>query len=157
MIFRWLKIMFYKIVKALSGSWLVWGRIHAVPGTDEGASRARHEAEISGGIHAVADRRNTARMRELIDKGLVHEPDGLGDLRRAELSEADLHEDALDAFDEIMSTRMKLMDEGPSKEIVCCGACGHPDHSTQGGVCAFLVPARGKDEEQLVCRCGEDS
>jgi len=112
-IYLWLKIIYYKITKALSGSWSTWCRIHAEAGTDttvprvrvghDPAQPVRHEAETQPEVLGVAldpatrdglvlySRQAGERMRELIEKGLVHEPDGLGDLQRLE----QLYEDRL--------------------------------------------------------------
>lgn len=98
MIFLWFKIIYYKMIKAFRS---------AEAGTDTTVPRARHEAEISGEIRVGLDpsardglvlystdpdnrvRMNTARLNELIGKGLVYAPDPDGDMRRVEIFEAD--------------------------------------------------------------------
>lgn len=44
----------------------------------------------------------------------------------------------------------------PAKEIVVCGACGHPDHTPGDGRCAFQVASRMQDGGFSVCPCGRD-
>lgn len=206
MIYLWLKIVWYKIAKALGGSWSTWCRIHAGAGTDTTVPRARvghdpaqpvrHESEARGIIQIMKpeipeeikigidpatpdglvlySRRagkstaSTARMRELIEKGLVHAPDGLGDLQRVELFEAERearearaalthdprecpcagrHYPSAEACRWCRCHR-ELLDRRPSNEIELCGACGHPQHAVNGGRCAFLAPGTGR-----VCDC----
>lgn len=202
MIILWLKIMYYKIAKALKGSWSMWCRIHAEAGGETTGPRARHEATTSGEIVGVG----SAKLRELIELGLVHEPDGLGDLRRVEQWREDwarreagdpsacpcggrhypsadacrwcrchdprnvhhtegargimqvikpliedqerLAADTRRVFGEMIQSPVR-----PSKEIVCCSRCGHPQHGANGGRCAFLVTGQDTEGPLLQCRC----
>lgn len=227
----WLKIMYYKMIKSFKGSWSTWCRIHAEAGTAADGPRARHEdgkTPIGDSAVGVAidpasrdgivgfsrepgapdDTIKTERLRRLIELGLVHEPDGLGDLTRVEEWReewarreagdpsacpcAGRHYPSAEAcrwcrchdprnehhtegarglmqvikppepsglFPELEMLRQedvsaKLMDVRPSDEIVCCGACGHPQHTANGGRCAFLVPtAAGGALHFPVCGC----
>lgn len=169
MIYLWLKIIYYKITKALSGSWSTWCRIHAEAGTDEGVSRARHEAlgvaidpATPDGLvlysrepGAPDDSIGSRKLRELISKGLVHEPDGLGDLRLLIEDQARLAEDRRRAFEQDYPGPLffGLLDTRPSAEIELCPRCDHPQHGGNGGRCAFLVTGADTEGPLLVCRC----
>lgn len=100
MIFLWFKIMYYKMIK------LVGRKTRAEAGEDPRA-RAHVTGETSGEVLGVAldpatrdglvlygrqagkATASTARLRELIDKGLVRYPDEAGDLYRVAALEDD--------------------------------------------------------------------
>jgi hypothetical protein len=79
MIILWIKITWYKIIK------LVGRRNRADTG---GEPRTGAHAQDAG-RHLAPVRMNTARLNEMIAKGIVYAPDEHGDLLRVELFEAE--------------------------------------------------------------------
>lgn len=234
MIYLWLKIMYFKMINVLKGSWSAWCRIHAEAGTEpHTGARATDPNHWSSHTDAPGtfcpdaetispetfgivgftrepgapdDTIKTERLRRLIELGLVHEPDGLGDMIRIEQWHEDWarreagdpsacpcggrHYPEADAcrwcrchdprnkhhaapsvgiMQVIKPTFPRLgttmpEDENrdsvtessvrPPAEIVCCEACGHPQHAMGNGRCAFLVPLRAGYEDAVPDFCG---
>jgi len=108
-------------------------------------------------------RMNTARLNELIGKGLVHAPDGQGDLQRVDLFEAVDHWSAWTdepgpADTGVEGRAMALaqnetMAVRPSNEIVKCGVCGHPQHPSNVFWCHDSVPSGDPSGGIEPCRC----
>lgn len=110
-----------------------WPCIHA-------SGMCGHRSVCANRGHCVEEKVDLSygkRMRELM------EHPGESD------SEIELIKEGILRLGEIMAVR-------PSNEIVCCGVCGHPNHTPGSGRCAFLSPAMDGTGGLTVCRCGHD-
>jgi len=149
MIFLWIKIMWYKIVKQIRHAISAYDNLYrhlknpAATGTETGASRVRVGLDPSAGGSVVR-----VRGSGNITAG--------GDLSVTEISSeiSRLTSEDVDHASEVaVWRREQLLAVRPSAEIDPCGVCGHPRHPSNVFWCPGSVPSGDPSGGTAPCRC----